>query len=171
MEKNIEMKQLLIFDIDTLKAKELLGNSYSILYKNIRSFMEQRGFKHIQPSTYESIHTMDYFDVSDCVKALRDKYPVLDKCIKDIRQADVVAVRPLNHLFSYEPPLQKSDKDKSTKGTDEKGVWVRKIKHHNIYKNGESFDVYKKTEVKIASCKTLQDAIHEANVSARKLER
>lgn len=163
----MNLRKQIIFDVDTKKAEELFGGSYRNLYMNIKLFMEKNGFEHIQGSAYESIDPMNNFEVLDCINALKNKYPKLNKCVKDIRQADIGEVSSLNHLFAYEPPTQTKEQATIKKETNGKGSFVKKIKNHDIFKKGDSYDVYMK--VKIASCKTLQDAIREANINARKI--
>lgn len=101
-------KKQLIFDIDTKIASEILGeSSYRILYDNIRQYLAENHFAHVQGSSYES--TIEYTDVQviGILDSMIKKYPYISKCVRDIRQADISRVHTLNHLFDYEGSSQK----------------------------------------------------------------
>lgn len=91
------------FDIDTNVAKKILGEqSYTKIYADIRRFMEKEGWKHIEGSVYMSGHPMINGDILYMIEEIKVKYPYLEKCVREIHQADVSNVHSLNQYFSYD---------------------------------------------------------------------
>ena len=43
----------LIFDLDTVEANKIYGDSYKNIYYHIQNFLSNNGFIHIQSSGYE----------------------------------------------------------------------------------------------------------------------
>lgn len=98
----VKRKQI-SFDIDTNVAKQILGEQhYTKVYKDIRKFMEKEGWKHIEGSVYMSGRSMNNADISYMLLDIKSQYPYLEKCIKEIHQADVSNVHSLNQYFSYD---------------------------------------------------------------------
>ncbi len=91
------------FDIDTNVAKKIFGEqSYTKIYANIRGFMEKKGWKHIEGSVYMSNHSTTNGDILYMIDEIKEKYPYLEKCVREIHQADVSNVHSLNQYFSYD---------------------------------------------------------------------
>lgn len=91
------------FDIDTNVAKEIFGEqSYTKIYADIRRFMKEEGWKHIEGSVYMSGYPMINGDILYMIEEMKVKYPYLEKCVREIHQADVSNVHSLNQYFSYD---------------------------------------------------------------------
>lgn len=111
----VKRKQI-SFDIDTNVAKKIFGEQhYTKAYKDIRKFMEKEGWKHIEGSVYMSTGPLSNTKMLYVVDRIKEQYPYLEKCIKEIHQADVSNVHSLNQYFSYdgtpgkyERPLEKA---------------------------------------------------------------
>lgn len=95
-------RKQIAFDIDTKVAEQILGEGYRKLYDNIESFAKANGFSHIQGSVYESQKPMTNTDVYIFLNALNNRYPYIEKCIRDIRQTNISGTYSLNHLFDYD---------------------------------------------------------------------
>lgn len=124
----MEKRKQLTFDIDTNVAKEILGEQkYRTIYSNIRNFMEREGWQHIEGSVYMSKKPLSTIKVAWLVDALKEKYPYLTKCIRDMHQSDISNVHGLHNHFEYDGTAgkfalhekqqntQKADKTKSIK--------------------------------------------------------
>lgn len=91
------------FDIDTNVAKKILGEqSYTKIYADIRGFMEKGGWQHIEGSVYMSNRSMGNGDVLYILDEIKEKYPYLEKCIREIHQTDISNVHSLNQYFTYD---------------------------------------------------------------------
>ncbi len=91
------------FDVDTKVAKQIFSEkNYTQIYADIRSFMKGKGWKHIEGSVYMSDRSMSNADISYMLRDIKSQYPYLEKCIKEIHQADVSNVHSLNQYFSYD---------------------------------------------------------------------
>ncbi len=91
------------FDIDTRVTKVILGEqSYTKIYSDIRGIMERSGWQHIEGSVYMSNRPMSNGDVLYVLDEMKMKFPYLEKCIREIHQADISNVHSLNRYFSYD---------------------------------------------------------------------
>lgn len=91
------------FDIDTNVGKKIFGEQgYTKIYADIRRFMRKEGWKHIEGSVYISGQPMNNIGVGYMIKELRKQYSYLEKCVREIHQADVSNVHSLNQYFSYD---------------------------------------------------------------------
>lgn len=91
------------FDIDTNVGKQIFGDQgYTKIYADIRRFMKKEGWKHIEGSVYMSMHPMKNGDILYMIEEIKAKYPYLEKCVREIHQADVSNVHSLNQYFSYD---------------------------------------------------------------------
>lgn len=91
------------FDIDTNVTKKIFGEQgYTKVYADIRRFLEKEDWKHIEGSVYMSGYSMDNGAVVYTIRDMIRQYPYLDKCIKEIHQADISNVHSLNQYFSYD---------------------------------------------------------------------
>lgn len=96
-------RKQIIFDIDTKVASAILGESkYRKLYSDIERYMKKNGFKHIEGSSYESIHPITRTKVAYMIEKLISKYPYLSKCVRDTRETSITEGRSLNKLFDYD---------------------------------------------------------------------
>lgn len=124
----MEKRKQLTFDIDTNVAKEILGEqNYTSVYANIRKFMKDEGWQHIEGSVYMSKTAMSNAKVLLLVSNLKKQYPYLTKCIRDMHQSDISNVHGLHKHFEYDgtagkfalqekqQDIQKADKPKSIK--------------------------------------------------------
>lgn len=91
------------FDIDTNVGKQIFGEQgYTKIYADIRRFMKKRGWKHIEGSVYMSGQPMSNSGVAYMIDNMKEEYPYLDKCVREIHQTDVSNVHSLNQYFSYD---------------------------------------------------------------------
>ena len=98
----VKRKQI-SFDIDTNVAKKILGEQgYTKIYADIRRFMETGGWQHIEGSVYMSIAPLSNTKVLYVIDGMKEKHPYLEKCIREIHQADVSNVHSLNQYFAYD---------------------------------------------------------------------
>jgi virulence-associated protein VapD len=99
LETQIRQRKLLTFDLDTKVGDAMLGN-YRKAHHQIQSFLTQNGFQHHpQDSTYESIEPMSRSKVSSIVLLMIDKYPHLQKIVRDMRVSNISNQYVLNNLF------------------------------------------------------------------------
>lgn len=145
----MEKRKQLTFDIDTNVAKEILGEQkYRTIYINIRKFMESEGWQHIEGSVYMSKKPLSTTKVAWLVDTLKEKYPYLTKCIRDMHQSDISNVHGLHNHFEYDGTAgkfalqekqkssQKSDKPKSIKSRlEEKKEYIKQ--RENLQNNAE----------------------------------
>lgn len=96
-------RKQLSFDIDTKVAKAILGKSnYIKAYIDVRSFMEQAGWEHIEGSVYMSKKSLSTTQVMHLLDDLIWEYPYLTKCFREIHQADISNVHSLSQQFDYD---------------------------------------------------------------------
>ena len=99
----MEKRKQVSFDIDTNVAKKIFGEkSYTKIYADIRRFMKKWNWKPIEGSVYVSRQPMSNSNVAYMIEIIKEKYPYLDKCVREIHQADVSKVHSLNQYFSYD---------------------------------------------------------------------
>lgn len=99
----MEKRKQLTFDIDTRVAKAILGEqNYTSVYANIRKFMENERWVHIEGSAYMSLEPLSNSKVILLLDQLKEKYPYLSKCIREMHQADISRVHSLDRYFEYD---------------------------------------------------------------------
>lgn len=108
-------RKQITFDLDTKVLKQIFGEKkYTQAYKNIRDFMEDNGFKHIEGSVYVSSKGMSSVAVAETLDELKLKHPYLNKSVREIHQTDVGASHSLSNQFDYDgTPGKFKDKGKS----------------------------------------------------------
>lgn len=100
MQEDILSKKTFIFDIDTVKAREILGPSYTKIYKMIEDFFCSRNFTHIQGSGYESNYLLTQSQAAFLYKKLLETYPIIEMCMRDIRCESVIAFHNFSNITS-----------------------------------------------------------------------
>lgn len=99
----MDKRKQLTFDIDTNILKKILGEkNYSNAYTQIRKFMENEGWIHIEGSVYMSKKPMSSTKVALLINDLKKKYPYLTKCIREMHQSDISNVHSVEHYFEYD---------------------------------------------------------------------
>lgn len=99
----MDKRKQISFDIDTNVTKMILGEqSYTKIYADIRKFMETEDWEHIEGSVYMSEKPLSNADISYMIQDIKRHYPYLEKCIREIHQADVSNVHSLNQYFAYD---------------------------------------------------------------------
>lgn len=142
----LKRKQI-TFDIDTNVAKMILGEeNYTNIYANIRRFMEKEGWRHIEGSVYMSSRPTDNTKVAYMIEQIKEKYPYLDKCVREMHQTDISNVHSLNQYFSYDGTPgryeQKTEQKESghTKSPPPKASVLNKLKQNKgIVKQQEKY--------------------------------
>lgn len=129
-------RKQLIFDIDTKVAEQILGDGYRGLYSDIRSFLDKEQFEHIEGSAYMSKNPMTNLELSNILKYLKVQYPYLEKCVREIHQADISNVHSLSHIFEYDGTPGKyaaaglkQQKENIPDRAEEKTSVLAKLKH------------------------------------------
>lgn len=119
-----EKRKQLTFDIDTNIAKEILGEkNYTTVYSNIKSYMKDVGWIHIEGSVYMSKEPMSATGVAYVIDGLKLEYPYLTKCIRSMHQSDIANIHSLNHLFEYDgTPGKFAQKEASHENTDTRSI-------------------------------------------------
>ncbi len=95
----------LIFDLDTVLLKELYGDDYTEVYYWIRTFLDKKGFDHLEGSGYLSRKMMSDVQLARVIRSLIRKYPFLDKCVKKIHSANVTSKHSWSDYFHYDGTL------------------------------------------------------------------
>ncbi len=95
----------LIFDLDTVLLRKLYGESYTDVYYWIRSFLNQNGFDHIEGSGYLSKVPISDLQLAQILIKLVEKYPFLDRCVKEIHSANVSDRHSWSDHFHYDGTL------------------------------------------------------------------
>lgn len=99
----MEQKKQLSFDLDTNILKQIFGdNSYTIAYKDVRNFMKNNNFVHIEGSVYVSELSMTNVDVLLLLGKMKKELPYITKCVKEMHQTDVGEIHSLNEQFEYD---------------------------------------------------------------------
>jgi Uncharacterized virulence-associated protein D len=93
-------RKLVHFDLDTnLMKKYKLSRDY--VYSNIKKYMEEHGFEHVQYSGYESKRKMSYYQISSFLKSLKKDLPWISPLVQDIVAANISQKYRYNFLFQY----------------------------------------------------------------------
>ncbi len=91
------------FDVDTRVTKKILGDKkYTQIYKDIRTFMENNGFTHIQGSVYLSEKPMSNTRVHILVRQMLADKPYILKCVRTMTQTDVGKRYDMDALFQHD---------------------------------------------------------------------
>lgn len=117
----MEKRKQITFDIDTKIAEKIFGSGYRKIYMFIELCLEKAGFIHIEGSVYQSDTPLENTKVAFTIRNMVSHCPGLEKCIRDIRLADITDENSLNYLFQYDGTTGKyPDKSKSkTKQRDD----------------------------------------------------
>ena len=101
---NKYQKQL-IFDLDTVLLRNLFGDSYTGVYYDIRTFLEKHGFDHIEGSSYISQKPLTDVQLARVIISLKQTFPFLNKCVKNMHSANVMDRHSWNDRFDYDGTL------------------------------------------------------------------
>lgn len=94
-------RKLVHFDLDTnLMKKYKLSRDY--VYSNIKKYMEEHGFEHVQYSGYESKRKMSYYQITSLLESLKIDLPWISPLVKDIVAANISHKNRYNFLFQDE---------------------------------------------------------------------
>lgn len=98
----LKRKQI-TFDLDTKVLKQIHGEkNYTKAYTDIRSFMENNGFEHLEGSVYASTDNMSNHKILKTIKKLKGKHAYLEKSVKELHQTDVGESHSLSEQFDYD---------------------------------------------------------------------
>lgn len=99
----MKRRKQITFDIDTNVAKQIFGEqNYTKVYADIRNFMDTERWKHVEGSVYMSDTAVENMDVFFLIGRLKNQYPYLTKCVREMHQTDVTKIHSLNHYFEYD---------------------------------------------------------------------
>ena len=101
-----ENKQL-IFDLDTVWLDKNISGGRSKAYSDIKKFLLDNNFSKIEYSCYLSNNDISDKELTDIITRLKQKYPYLNDCIKDIRYSNMKDFYSLAHLFDHSRKLHK----------------------------------------------------------------
>ena len=99
-----DYRKQITFDLDTNVLKQIHGEkNYTKGYSDIRCFMKNNGFEHIEGSAYASKNIMSNQETLDLLEDLKEKHAYLDKSIKELHQTDIAgASHSLTGHFNYD---------------------------------------------------------------------
>lgn len=98
----LKRKQI-TFDLDTNILKQIHGEkNYTKAYSDIRNFMENNDFEHIEGSVYASTKSMSNQEIIVLIKDLKKEHEYLDKSVREIHQADIGESHSLTGHFNYD---------------------------------------------------------------------
>lgn len=102
--------QAIVFDIDTLAAKEHspYGENWRQVYNDIRLFLEDYGFENQQGSLYFGDENTSPVDTVMITIELGVTYPYLRKCVRDIRQLRIEENNNLMPALKRNSPSRRS---------------------------------------------------------------
>lgn len=108
-------RKQITFDLDTKVLKQIFGEKkYTQAYYDIKKFMKDNNFDHIEGSVYVSSKAMTTLELTDVINELKKQCPYLEKSVRDIRQTDVGASHSLSNQFDYDgSPGKYKDKGKA----------------------------------------------------------
>lgn len=87
------MRKQLSFDLDTSVLKEIFGeDNYAKAYSDIKSFMKKNDCEHIEGSVYMSNYDMSNLEVLNLLADLKEQYPYITKCVREMHQAFILEV-------------------------------------------------------------------------------
>lgn len=132
IEDTSTIKQI-AFDLDTAELKKYYPKeNWNYAYEDIKKFMKQNDFNWQQGSVYVSKSAMSDLNVIKITNELCNKYPWLNKCMRDCRMTDVGRINDLSVCFDKEAdiPVRKEYKDK----TDEKRH-IKELKQNGFQPN------------------------------------
>ena len=98
----MDVRKQIAFDIDTKIAEKIFGSGYRKIYYYLEQKLSEAQFRKVEGSVYQSIYAVDNTRVSYIVIDLIEKKPGLEKCIRDMRVADITDENSLNYLFQYD---------------------------------------------------------------------
>jgi virulence-associated protein VapD len=99
----MEVRKQLSFDLDTTVLKEIFGEeNYTRAYSDIQSFMKKNDCKHIEGSVYMSNQSMSNLEVLNLLADLKEQYPYIIKCVREMHQANISDIHSLSAEFEYD---------------------------------------------------------------------
>lgn len=93
-----ERKQL-VFDLLQAKMEKDWPGSGAEAYRQIRRFLENEGFEHVQQSAYESKEPMSSSDILDLCDRMRGRMPWLRDYLRDCRSGDIFSSHDMTGIF------------------------------------------------------------------------
>ncbi|MBQ9199431.1 MAG: hypothetical protein IJ141_04565 [Lachnospiraceae bacterium] len=96
------LRKQISFDLDTKVMKKILGSSYTNTYEKIRKHFNENGFYRQEGSTYSSNDSKEFIDVVSMLYDMLDKYPFMEKCVRDMSVTEITEESSVNFLFDYD---------------------------------------------------------------------
>jgi len=96
------LRKQISFDLDTKVMKQILGNSYTNTYEKIRKHFNENGFHGQEGSTYSSDTSIEFLDVVSILYDMLEKYPFMEKCVRDMSVTEITEESSVNYLFDYD---------------------------------------------------------------------
>ncbi len=96
-----QTRKQLAFDIDTKELKKYYPKSnWRYAYKLIKKFMLENGFIWLQGSVYVSMKPITNMKAISIITKLVEKYPYLNKAVRDMTVTEISELFSLNFLFN-----------------------------------------------------------------------
>lgn len=132
MNRQQSTRRQIMFDLDTKVMEKILGTKYTNVYKNIEQYLKEKGFSHPQGSGYISDKAISNSEMFDIIIELKEKYPYIEKCVRDIRVANIIDVNSLNYFFDYDgTPGKYAAQEKDVKREDVKSSLLENLSIKN----------------------------------------
>lgn len=89
------------FDLDTeaLKRYYTKGDWHNA-YNDVRRYLGNHGFEHIQGSGYHSLEPMSEVKAMAVIKKMTKNFPWVNKCVRICTIADVPETYDISHVFA-----------------------------------------------------------------------
>lgn len=138
-------RKQIAFDLDT-KMLEIYypTANWRKAYDDIKHHMVNNGFDWIQGSVYVSKEKMSSSDVTIMLKALRNKNPWLNKCMRDCRETNIGRSHSKNSIFDKNAniPTREEQKKKKREKFNLKdikpgGKWAKKQEEKEANRNNK----------------------------------
>lgn len=99
-----DYRKQITFDLDTNILKQIHGEkNYTKAYSDVRSFMKNNDFEHIEGSAYASNSVMSNYDVLKTIDKLKEKHAYLNKSVKELHQTDITGeTHSMTGHFDYD---------------------------------------------------------------------
>ena len=135
-------RKQLTFDIDT-KPLEIYypKANWRHGYDDIRGFLKREGFEWCEGTVYVSKKPLESYEVTKIVRDLVKRYPWLNKCMRDCRQANIGRQHSLNYIFSKNakvPTREELNASKDPHSAKKRSTGLKKktpdqMKLHNFF--------------------------------------
>lgn len=137
-------RKALNFDLDTKALKKYYGKkNYRQAYTDIKSFMENEGFKHRQWSGYVSRDKIAVTDMNMLIKKMKITFPWLKKCVKRFDVTDIGKQHDLTYIITGKSNAEVKKKVPVTKAQRKNSFSINKLERISKMLNSEKHNIEK----------------------------